>query len=210
MLLLNYLSNFLSGCPLRFCVKGRFWEGRFKSQALLDEQAIISVMAYVDLNPVRACMADDLPRSDFTSVQRRISGNTLAVPLANSSFSPIYRDLNMGRLMPFDPGAQQQNAIPFSLTDYLEFVDYLGRKIHPNKRGVIVADAPALIAQLGLSHEWIEAMQEQRWLHGFGWAIGTTQTLQQARPHRMKGAVKEKAVKGLASKVETSQGTFGF
>lgn len=53
-------------------VTGHFWEGRFRCQLLLDERAVLAAMGYVDLNPMRARMAETLKANDHTSIQQRV------------------------------------------------------------------------------------------------------------------------------------------
>lgn len=51
---------------------GRFWEGRFKAQLLLDEESVLACSAYVDLNPVHAAMAETPEESKYTGAKERI------------------------------------------------------------------------------------------------------------------------------------------
>jgi len=172
-------------------VKGHFWEGRFKSQALLDEQAILSVMAYVDLNPVRAAMSDTLEDSDHTSIQRRLQQilgtqpnwkeqgldlDSLHLSSGAQSFLERVLALPYAQLMDFNPHTlhtdQDAKQINYALEDYIEFVDYLGHAVHPNKRGHIPDSVPKLMQQLNFTDKLIEQMQQGHLLHSFGPAIG--------------------------------------
>ena len=128
---------------------GRFWEGRFKSQALLDEKALAACMAYVDLNPVRAKMSKLPEESDFTSVKKRAAR---AKTSKKQGKNPELINQQAINLYPFsgNPRNKQSKGLPFRLLDYLELVDWTGRKIRNNKRGFVGKDAPAILQRLNV------------------------------------------------------------
>ena len=143
---------------------GRFWEGRFKSQALLDETAVLACMAYVDLNPIRAKMADTLKQSAHTSIQLRIQAALKAEQPPN--------------LLPFigNERENQPNGIAFSLTDYLQLVEDTGRIIRNDKRGAISDNSAKLLTRLNIQQDnWLKLTTEfGKLFHG---PVGTLQEL---------------------------------
>lgn len=128
---------------------GAFWESRFKSQALLDEQAILAAMAYVDLNPIRAKMASTPEESEHTSIQRRI---------ASAKEGRIPQEL-----MRFqgDEHKDKLPGIPFALEHYVDLVDWTGRIVRKGKRGSIDDTLPPILERLEISEDtWLSIATE--------------------------------------------------
>ena len=130
---------------------GHFWESRFKSQALLDERALLTCMAYVDLNPIRAGMAKALGNSEYTSIQERVEKKSTW-------------------LSAFGKG---ENDLPYYLSSYIDLVDESGRCVRDDKRCFIPKDSARTIDKLGISPDtWIEELKGFKSI-GFS-AVGTT------------------------------------
>jgi REP element-mobilizing transposase RayT len=129
---------------------GRFWEGRFKSQALLDEAALAACMAYVDLNPIRASIAKTPETSMHTSIQKRVKK-------AKSATQPNHHQQQPKSLFPFagNPRETMPQGLPFRLTDYLELVDWSGRILREDKRGAIPENLPPILERLNMdASQW--------------------------------------------------------
>jgi REP element-mobilizing transposase RayT len=150
---------------------GRFWEGRFKSQALLDDAAVLSCMAYVDLNPIRAKIANTPETSNHTSIQKRTKA------IQQHKRQPH-------KLLPFvgNPRQDMPQGIAFSLQDYCELVDTTGRIIRADKVGAISSAHSPILSRLGLTIEqWITLTTEFE--QQFCYAAGAEQMMQAFKTH---------------------------
>lgn len=165
-------------------VTGRFWEGRYKCVKLCDEAALLACLAYVDLNPIRAGIALSSETSDYTSVQRRIEallGNTGQADW----LAPLELDkTEIGPLSSSTPQrASDIGALPMTVADYLELLDWTGRQLHSDNEGSIPNHFAPIFTRLGIP--------ESNWLclvkhfgRYFSRVAGAPQTLAQIRPKR--------------------------
>lgn len=133
---------------------GRFWEGRYRCQALLDNEAVLACMTYVDLNPVRAGIAHDLPESVHTSVHARLGTN------------PEDQDQPIAAVA----GPAMPGFLPLSTRQYIAVVDWSGRQLHPHKRGHIASDTPPPLLRGTDGAQWLAQVRgiESRYCRAIG------------------------------------------
>ena len=147
---------------------GRFWESRFRCQPLLDEGGLLTCMAYVDLNPVRAGLAKSLDDSRFTSIGERIRDRARkearhqkrTAPRTLAPFQDQARDSATGA----HEDASERRPIPMAYADYLGLLQWSGEALAPGKRGTLDPNsAPALLRQHGFDPAaWLESLRQSR------------------------------------------------
>lgn len=128
-------ANVEDGC------KGHFWDGRFKSQNLLDEGSALAAMAYVDLNPVRAGIADQLDQCSFTSIRWRLQDLPKRPDTAARQLQPV-------------AGLSSSIAPPITLQSYVGLVTRTGREQRPGKRGKLGPQPPDPTLACMVSERW--------------------------------------------------------
>ena len=156
--------------------KGRFWEGRFHCQALLDQEAILAAMIYVDMNPVRADKARTPEDSEYTSARARIEErqameqaailSAAEEPLGERAQAEMARIEEVLKshdwLSPLTKGSDGRGVFSrLSLDEYLTILDRTGRVIRSDRRGTIPVELAPILERLAIrTGKWIESIAE--------------------------------------------------
>jgi len=155
--------------------RGRFWEGRFKCQALLDEAAMLTCMAYVDLNPVRARLAESLEESRFTSAFDRIQsrqgrqrvkrarrrrqeqGEWLSPHQEAFYRRELARSRQAGWLAKLDGEGSPLSHV--AEATYLDLLDWTGRQLRADKSGAIPRHIAPVLDRLQINTDrWADTV----------------------------------------------------
>ncbi|QDT02631.1 hypothetical protein K227x_10090 [Rubripirellula lacrimiformis] len=186
-------------------VTGHFWEGRFKAQVLLDEASLLACAAYVDLNPVRAAIAETPESSKYTGVKERIDDwkeqhdrRRLSMHQWERSrhrrhsgwISPVEIDERVDEPGPdLDESGRRASCKGFlkvSMPHYLELLDWTGRQLRADKIGSIPNHLRPILKRIGTDAPgWCDAVR--RFGRIFKRAAGTPDSLASEASRRGQG-----------------------
>ena len=113
----------------------------------------VPFILYVDLNPIRAKMAESVQTAQYTSIFERIHDTASDIDNKSQlSFTPK-------ALLGFIGNEEKHSpkGIAFSLLDYLTLVEETGKVIRADKRGSLNENTCVLLTQLGIdSDDWLQ------------------------------------------------------
>ena len=167
------LSNKEDNC------KGRFWEGRFSCQRILDEAGLLTCMTYVDLNPIRAKMEltpeDSIYTSGCDRIIARQANERLKVlnkrSMLKESFESknnknkmISREIKISKsaewLSPITTRENKKGLLSISLEEYIELLDETGREIREGSKGQIPENLKPILKRLEINEEkWVKTVK---------------------------------------------------
>jgi hypothetical protein len=131
-------------------------------------------MSYVDLNPIRAKLADRPEASDFTSIQDRIRHYQKAVEQTGGSAeaeatAPAHLEPFVGGEHPDKP-----TGLNFSLPDYLALTDWAGRAIREDISGAIPSELAPILERFNIDPAaWLDSVKN------YNTVIGTREGIKQ-------------------------------
>ncbi len=146
--------------------RGVFFEGRFKTVAILDEESLLATCTYIDLTPVAAGMAATPEASKHTSLRRRIEhaavqGKTKTQKAVRAGgtagqSSSSNREQSLW-LCPIEDrpgrGSPREGMVPdFTLENYRLLVKYTGRLFRKGKAPTS-PEVAAVLDRLGSNSE---------------------------------------------------------
>ncbi len=164
--------------------RGAFFEGRFKSVAILDEEALLATCAYIDLNPVAAGIVDVPEASPHTSITERVehvkaqgrTGDLEAAGKGSVAGSNAAKGLEESHwLCPIEDrrrlDSTREGMIEgLSVGSYFLLIDFTGRLFRDGK-AAISAEVAGILERLGSNAEswWcrIEKLSNGRLLGRF-------------------------------------------
>ncbi len=162
--------------------RGAFFEGRFKTVAILDEASLLATCAYIDLSPVAEGISDRPRTSAHTSIKQRVkhvaaqgrSGARKAARTRSAAASARAAGLEESHwLCPIEDrrkldSPREEMVEGFPLGSYLVLVDYTGR-LFRDQKAVQSRELTEIFDRLGTSaEEWksvLNTLREGR-LHG--------------------------------------------
>jgi hypothetical protein len=162
--------------------RGAFFEARFKSVAILDDEALLATSTYIDLNPVAAKIAEVPETSEHTSIKQRvehIKAQEATTQLEAAKSGSVAGSRAAGGLeealwlCPVEDRRKLDSAREgmfegLSIGNYLLLVDYTGRLFREGKAR-ISAELAGILDRLGSSAEgWQLRMERLKNGRSFG------------------------------------------